>query len=259
MKLAIGINIFGSTRRQTIAINALKKLKQKYTNITLYNITFQNENNTDNDFIHLPLLTRTCKDVVQASTKNKPLAVDMFNALSTVNCDYFLFCNSDILLSSKLIKLILKQEYETYCVSRHDIYPIENPNDDIQPFRIEIAGFDAWAVKKEWWLNNKNIFSDYIYAEHLWDVFFSLQMFNYSKCLLCNKEFYIAHEKHEIGWNEHSIEAKHNSTLWEQTPYSANWHNFIYKKLIKRKPPGQFLQPLENEHEIEQTFLKIAK
>jgi len=259
MNLAIGINIFGDSHRQTVAINALKKIKQKFTNITLYNITFQNEPNTDSDFTHLPLLTRTCKDVIQDSTKSKPLAVDMFNALSTVDCDYFLFCNSDILLSSKLIKLILKQEYETYCVSRHDTHPISSPDDEIKPYRIEIAGFDAWAVKKEWWVNNKNLFSNFIYAEHLWDVFFTLQMFNYSKCLLCNKEFYIAHEKHEIGWNEHSPEAKYNSSLWEQTPYPANWHNFIFKNLVKRQPPGQFLYPLEDEYKIEQELLKIKK
>ncbi len=258
MKLAIGINIFQNTHRQTIAINALKKLKAKYSNITLYNITFSNEKNIDNEFIHLPLLTRTCKDVIKQSTKNKPFAVDLFNALSSVDSDYFLFCNSDILLSSKLIKSILKQEYETYCVSRHDTYPI-NDLDNIRPFRIEIAGFDAWGVKRQWWLDNKHLFLDFVYAEHLWDVFFTLQMYNYSNCILCNKEFYIAHEKHEIVWNEHSPEAQHNSALWKQTPYAVNWHTFIYNNLIKRQPPGQFLTPLENEHELEQLFLKIKK
>ena len=75
--------------------------------------------------------------------------------------------------------------------------------------------------------------------------------------VLQNKEFFIAHEKHDLNWNEISLEAKHNSLLWEKTPYHKKWHEFIYNNLIYRKPHGQFLIPLNNEKELENNFLKI--
>jgi hypothetical protein len=256
MKIAIGINIFKSYKRQDLCIKVLKKLKSKYKEIDLYNITFPNEKNLDCDFIHLPILKTKAKDVVSNSKSEKPISKEFFDILSNQNCDYFIFLNSDILLSPKFIDLILNQEYETYCVSRHDTLPIESI-DKIIPFRIEIAGFDVWAVKNKWWKENNTLFKSYIYAEHLWDVDFSLNMFNHSLCLLCNKNFYAAHEKHELNWNETSLEAKYNSFLWQETPYHKKWHEFIFSNLVKRKPYGQFLEPLPNEKELEQKYLKI--
>lgn len=257
MKIALGINIFKSYPRQDRCIEVLKKIKTKYNNINLYNITFENESNLDDSFIHLPFLKRKAKDIIKNSNSNKPIAKDFFDVLSQQICDYFLFLNSDILISEKLIKQITSKNFETMVFSRHDIYPLNSLNDKITPMRIEIAGFDCWCVKKDWWTKHSNKFDDYIYAEHLWDVDFSLKMFNFSDCILQNKEFFIAHEKHDLNWNEISTEAKYNSSLWEKTPYHKKWHEFIFSNLIKRKPYGQFLQPLDNEKELEEKFLKI--
>jgi hypothetical protein len=256
MKLSIGINIFGENKRQSQCIEVLKKLKTKFSNIDLYNITFEKEKNQESSFIHLPKLTQTAKDIVKNSSSYKPTVKQFFNILAEQDCDYFIFLNSDILLSPKFINLVFNQEYETYCVSRHDTLPIESI-DQIKPFRIEIAGFDVWAIKKDWWTNNSFRFKDYIYAEHLWDVDYTLTMYNHSNCLICNKLPYAFHEKHELNWDETSLEARHNSTLWNQTPYYQNWHKFIYENLVKRPPYGQFLQPLPNEKELEEQFLKI--
>jgi hypothetical protein len=257
MKIAIGINIFKSYDRQTRCIDVLKKLKRLYSNIELYNISFDTEKNLDDDFIHLPFLRKRAKDIINGSVSEKPISKEFFDVLSKQECDYFLFLNSDILISEKLLKEISSKKFETMIFSRHDIYPISNLNDKIIPFKIEIAGFDCWCVKKEWWVKNNNIFEDFIYAEPLWDVDFSLKMFNYSDCILQNKEFFIAHEKHDLNWNETSLEAKHNSLLWGKTPYHKKWHEFIYNNLIYRKPHGQFLIPLNNEKELENKFLKI--
>jgi hypothetical protein len=256
MKISIGINIHGAYKRQDQCIFVLKKLKQKYPNINLYNITFSDEFNFEKDFIHLPFLNKTASEVVPNSCSNKPIAHQFFDILSKTDCDYFLFLNSDILLTEKVIKLITDQ-YETYCFSRTDVLST-NKLSEIVPWRIEIAGFDAWAVKKDWWITNSELFEDeYVYAEHLWDVFFTLTMFNHSKCMLCNKENYIIHEKHDLNWTESSPEATHNSNLWNKSPYGENWKKFIYENLIKRQPIGQFLTPLDNETELEQKFLLV--
>ena len=257
MKLAIGINIFGNSKRQNHCIDVLKKLCFKKENINLYNITFENEKNDHPEFIHLPLLKTKAKDTIDNSISQKPIVKQFFDILSDQNSDYFLFLNSDILISNKLLKLIFKKEYDTYCFSRHDIYEIDDYESPVQPFRIEIAGFDAWVVKNNWWKNNNNLFKNYVYAEHLWDVDYTLTMYNNSNCCLCNKEFYIAHEKHQLNWNEHSLEAQHNSNLWEKTQYPDRWKKFIYENLVFRLPHGQFLNPLENEKFLENQLLKI--
>lgn len=256
MKIAIGINIFGYYTRQDQCIEVLNRFVAKYSNISLHNITFENEKNYTLGFQHHPVLKRKAKDIIDGSKSEKPIAKDFFDVLSTIDCDYFLFLNSDILITEKLIKLIEKGDYETYSFSRHDCYKIESLK-NIIPFRIEIAGFDAWAVKKDWWVQNRDYFNDYIYAEHLWDVAFSIEMYNRSNSFIGNKEVYLCHEKHDLKWNETSPEALHNSKLWDNTPYHKRWHEFIYSYLVKRLPYGQFLHPMTDELEKEKKFLKI--
>lgn len=256
MKIAIGINIFGYYTRQDQCIEVLLRLSQKYPEIKLYNITFEDEKNYTLGFQHLPLLKRKAKDIIDGSLCEKPIAKDFFNILSMIDCDYFIFLNSDILLTEKTIKLILKGEYSTYSFSRHDCYKIESLN-NIIPFRIEIAGFDAWGVNTKWWSNNNSHFNDYIYAEHLWDVAFTIEMYNRSNSFIGNKDVYLCHEKHELKWNEASLEAIHNSNLWKNTPYHQKWHEFIYSYLVKRLPYGQFLYQLPDELQKEKEYLKI--
>ena len=257
MKIAIGINIFGYYSRQDQCIEVLLRLASKHSNISLYNITYEDEKNYTLGFNHLPLLKTKAKHIIKGSESDKPLAKDFFNILSEIDCDYFIFLNSDILLTEKVIKLILKGEYDTYSFSRHDCYKIVSL-DKIIPYRIEIAGFDAWVVKKSWWLEHNHHFNDYIYAEHLWDVAFTLEMYNRSNSFIGNKDVYICHEKHELKWNETSPESIHNSKLWESTLYSKRWHEFIYSYLVNRLPYGQFLYPLRNELEKEKEYLKIC-
>ena len=256
MKLAIGINIFGYYTRQDFCIDVLLRFASKHPQITLYNITFEGERNYTLGFEHLPLLKTKAKDIIPNSTSEKPISKDFFDILSQTDCDYFLFLNSDILLTEKILKLILKAEYETYSFSRHDCYKIETL-DKIIPFRIEIAGFDAWAVKKSWWIENSHHFNDYIYAEHLWDVAFAVEMYNRSNSFIGNKDVYLCHEKHELNWNEETPEAIHNTTLWKKTPYHEKWHEFVFSYLIKRQPCGRFLYSLSDELEKEKEYLKI--
>jgi hypothetical protein len=258
MKLSIGINIFGSFKRQDQCIDVLNKLASKYIEIELYNITYETDINYSLGFKHLPVLKRKAKDLIFGSTSEKPIVSDFFNVLADTNCDYFIFLNSDVLLTEKLLKLVLKGEYETYFFSRHDCYPIDDLN-KIIPFRIEIAGFDAWAVKKSWWIENRTYFKDYIYAEHLWDVAYAVEMFNRSKSFFGNKDVYLCHEKHDLNWTETSPEAIHNSNLWKETPYHERWKEFIYSYLVRRQPFGRFLHPLSDESEKEIEYLKIKK
>jgi hypothetical protein len=257
MNLAIGINIFSEYKRQTLAIEVLKKVTNKYKEIKLYNITFKDEPNQDG-FIHLPLLKRNCQNVLPSSLKKKPIVKDFFEILENVDCDYFLFINSDIFLTDKCLKLIFKQEYDSYIFSRIDTYDINSISDPIIPMRMEIAGFDAWCIKKSWWIKNKDKFPDYIYAEPLWDIHYALTLYYNSHCFMGNKDYYIAHIKHPLQWNDESLESKYNAQFWESSPFHKIWHDYVYKTLINRQPQGQFLYPLPNETELEEKLLKNA-
>jgi hypothetical protein len=257
MKIAIGINIFGNNSRQQHCIETLIKLKNEFPNVELYNITFENEKNENLNLKHLPFLKKTSKDLIKNSNKNYPIAKDIFNILSEVDCDYFLYINNDILISKKLINLILKNEYESYCFSRHEIEPIQTIHDEIKPIKIEIAGFDAWCIKKEWWKQNHQKFEDYIVAQPIWDVDFALTLYNYSNCKICNLDFYIAHEIHERLWDEQSLEAKYNLSIWEKRPYGNRFRDYIFNYLVNRKPYARFYNPLPNEEEIKVKMLKI--
>ena len=257
-KLAIGINIYNPQKRHIHCIEALIRLKQEFgTSIELYNLTFSDESNAYSDFVHLPLLQKSSHDFVSQSSKRLPIARECFDVLSEQNCDYFLYLNNDILASKKLIKLILKQDYETYSFSRHDILELQTINDDAVPIKIEIAGFDAWSCKSTWWRQHRNKFANYLVGQWQWDVDYALTMYNHSHGKICNDQFYIGHEDHPRAWNSNSPEAVYNDSLWKQTPYQHVWGEYIYSNLVNRQPRGRFLTPLQNEDHLTTNLLKL--
>jgi len=254
MKLSIGVNIHKHNIRQDLAIKVLKKLKTKYPDcINLYNITFKDEKNI-NDFIHLPELKTTSNELIPGSVKNKPTTKELFNTLSTTDCDYFLFLNSDILLSEQCLKLLLKKEWESYIFSRTDIEPINSLTDRIKPLRIEVAGFDGWCIKKDIWLDIENLFPNFIYGEPYWDMYYALMIYKHTKCFFGNKNLYLLHPYHQTQWNEESLEAKYNNEFWKKEKFSELWHNYVHKCLVTRTPSGRFFDPLINELELEKQF-----
>lgn len=258
MKLSIGINIFKENKRQTLAIEVLKQIAKKYTNVTIFDINFEHSEPTEG-ITHMPVLTRTSSDVTGNSLVRKPISKDLFTALSNTDCDYFLFLNSDIFLTEKCLTQILKGDYESYIFSRIDIHDIDSLEEELKPMRMEIAGFDAWAVKKSWWLENSEKFPDYIYGESLWDIHYALTLYYNSKCYLGNKGYYIAHIKHPLQWTENSPEHNYNAAFWTKTDFHEIWHYYVYNILINRQPRGMFLQPLPNEEELEQRYLNLKQ
>lgn len=256
-KIAIGINIYEQLERHQHCIQALLKLKRKYcTEIELYNITFADEQNAHPEFTQLPLLTKSSRELIPQSKKRLPLAKECFDALSKQSCEYFLYLNNDILISDKLIKLILKQSYETYSFSRVDVQPLTSIDGNMVPIKMEIAGFDAWSCNSNWWNEHKHRFKNYVVGQWQWDVDFALTMYNYSNGTICNDDFYIAHEDHLRAWNSTSPEAVYNDNLWKTTSYQDVWGEYIYSNLINRQPRGRFLYPLKDEKALTENLLK---
>ncbi len=259
MKLAIGVQLNSNPKpRHNHCEETLLRLKSKYSsNIDLYNITFTEDLNANSNFNHLSYLERSSQTMLKFSEKKLPVSKDLFLALSEQDCDYFLYINNDILLSEKAVKLVLSEEFETICFSRHDIEPLRSIDDPIKVLRIEIAGFDAWACNVSWWKTHKDLFKDYFVGQWLWDVDYAITMFSNSNGLISNKDFFIAHEYHERVWSTTSKEADYNKQLWITHKLHKNWEEYVYSNLIYRLPMGKFLHPIKDEDSIANRLLKI--
>tara|TARA_R110000822_G_C15281801_1_gene490249 strand:+ start:592 stop:1374 length:783 start_codon:yes stop_codon:yes gene_type:complete len=259
MKIAIGINIFGSFKRQDLCIESILKLKGMFsTTIELYNIQ-PKENTIHHDDFNTLYYERTSKDVMSDGTQDKPLVKSLFDTLGEVDCDYFLFSNSDIIISDRFINTIITNTgRDAFAASRMDITEIDDLQDNIVAERYQVTGFDAFAIKREWWKVNSHIFPDYIYAEPEWDVMYAVICKQNGDTMLVNKwEPSIFHVKHDIAWGDITPERTYNEYL-SKVIYTDNydrWHNYMRSVLLQRQPPNKLFIPFSNEEELEDRIL----
>ena len=155
--IAIGINIFGNYHRQDLCVDSLIRLQDKHPNVKLFNIQQPTGSPIDHElFETLYDNGRTAAKTVENGTMNMPMVRDFFDVLSEVDeCEYFIFLNSDVILTSKIIKLIDEGDWDSICMSRLTIKDIESIDDeDISHEHYQIAGFDVWAVRDISGVNN---------------------------------------------------------------------------------------------------------
>lgn len=258
MKIVLGTNLFKQYHRQDIAIESLRKLQNQFSEIELVNLQFPDENYEYEGFRTIPKLTRDSREINKEGKKRKPWMREMFDLLSEEDCDYFIFTNSDIIISDRYIKEVLKStEYDCIPASRLAIEDIKSLEDPIIPIIYQIAGFDTYAVRTSWWKENKYLFPDYIYAEPSWDVHYVTLMFGYGKTKLSNKwpapTFHIAHACEWEGWYP---ERAHNDLkFWQDhKEHGQIWNGWLFNYLFKRYPDKHYYQPLQGEEQLEQQY-----
>tara|TARA_R110000824_G_scaffold8429_13_gene38266 strand:+ start:8616 stop:9407 length:792 start_codon:yes stop_codon:yes gene_type:complete len=262
MKIALGINIFGSFHRQDMCIESLKRLKKEFPDIIdLYNIQPLSDIQKEPEFKTLPALIRTAKDLVPDGTQDKPLIKDMFGVLSELeDYDYFIFTNSDIILSNRFIKLIQDNpKKDSFCGARLAIQDIKNLDETPELVQYQVAGFDTFAVKSEWWYRKENKFPDYVYAEPCWDVHYATLCKKHGKSMFVNKwPAALFHINHEIAWSDMTPERKYNEEVYFKTHKNDcnMWHSFLFNVLLKRTPDKGYYNPFSNEEEIEDTIFR---
>ena len=260
MKIAIGTNIFGSFHRQNTCIESLKKIKKKFPDIVdLYNIQSIDNPQEEKDFETLAVLKKTSKDIVPNCKKTKPLIKEMFNSLANLKgYDYFVFTNSDIIISDRFIKLILDNtDKDSFSGARLTIKDIQTLDETPELVQYQIAGFDTFAVKTEWWKNNSDKFPEYIYAEPCWDVHYATLFKKHGNSMFVNKwPACLFHIAHEIAWSEMTPERQYNEEMLfkHHTNDSNIWHGFLFNVLLRRKPDNGFYNPFNNEEELEENF-----
>jgi hypothetical protein len=259
MKIVLGVNLFGNTQRHQISRESYLRLSDKF-GIKLINLQFEGLPATfvDDNFETRHILKIPSNKLVPDSARELPTTKDCFDALASLDCDYFIFTNDDIIISPKYIELLLESKKDSYPSSRlsiHELNSLEDPITTIDHYQV--AGFDAFIVKKEWWLKVRDYFPNYVLGKPCWDVHYALLCMRHGNSMLCNKwpppTFHIAHDL--VSFDD-CLEKRYNEKIfWQDYANDARvWNTYLHNVLLKR--PANYSGVFENEEELEQIYFK---
>jgi hypothetical protein len=266
MKIAIGINSFKEEKNlrnhEVMCVESLRRIKNKFTNVDLINITFENELINFNNFINLPVLKQN-SDQVFNFKKKLPYVNELFDVLSNLDYDYFIFINNDIIVSDRFIKHIMNQtKYETFVASKLHFTKLDSLSDDASiPDAISVHGFDGFAIKSTWWKENRNKFEPFFLGKPYWDTYFFTMCYLHSKCKVLNKPpcsiFHVTHNSDAMEDDELNIFNQQSFSKDQNIP--RIWFRYVYDVLLKRQEFNniKWYIPFEKEEEFEKQFLKI--
>lgn len=270
MKIVIGTNTYGKYHRQDVAVDSLRHLSTLH-DIPIVNVQLREDKDVlpvHYDVDYMFELERCSKDLVPESTKRLPVMSDIMSVLSRMDCDYFVYVNSDVVLNNNLIKYIKTESPDSFASSRLDIEPLDSfqqvLDKNVTPIRYEIAGFDVFVFKKSWYVDNVNLFDDFLMGQPCWDQCYAMmfKLFGGGHVLGNVYPPYCFHVMHEPTWqvNQNTPECIHNYKLADNSlnkPVCEMFNKYISDTLVKRQPYGRFLYPLQNEREIEEEFFRV--
>lgn len=253
MKIAIGINGYKPETellsRELFCLESLRICKEKFTNVELFLVKNKTDNINYNEF----------KTLEFEHTTKYPLVNKIFETLSTVDCDIFVFLNNDIILNSSFFK-VLNEHIETYAASRAHLHELNSLTEPLKIESYSVHGFDLFAFKKTWWQQNKNIFPDMYLGRSYWDTVYFTKCATMSKHLTINKQppviFHVEHQS--TAAHEADEYTKHNEEVAKNYTDMNKWWYYVYNVLLKRPSVNniKWWQPLENELELEKTIFK---
>lgn len=276
MKILIGTNTFGSYKRQDVAVDSWRYLKELYPDIVdLVDIQFVKDVDTFEKKYDLPTvfaLENSSKDWVTGSEKELPVISDLLVTMysESRNYDYFIFTNSDVIVMPNLIKYIIDNKPTCIACSRLDIDNIVSFDSikaqHVKPIRYEIAGFDTFVFKREWFQENHDelLRGVYFLGKPLWDVILAGKM----KLLGDNTPLgngyppFCFHIHHGLG----SVTTECPEKTWvegqmKNLPFDGIAHNVMFThlkmNLLRRQPWGAFLNPVADEKEFEKNFFNL--
>lgn len=238
--IAVGINIFGSFKRQDLCIDSLIRLEKQCKGITLYNIQQKGLPLIEHDkFTTIFDRGRTAANTVTGCSFNLPMVRDFFDALAAQGKDYFMFLNSDIIVTTKIAREVsYNAGYDAICGSRLAVEDISDINTtDINHSHLQIAGFDVYMIRTSWWLENREKFPDYIYAISAWDVDYAARLMVLGRTQFDNTVrpccYHIMHE--EKSHND-TPERAYNMKLFfeDNKPLCDAWHAYLFATLRAR-------------------------
>lgn len=267
MKIAIGINSFKKEQdfnnREKMCIESLHKLKALYpSTVELVNITFKDETFATLDgFLNIHNLKQI---PVNITDKKIPFVYEIFDNLSELNTDYFLFINNDIIVSNRYIKEILKNsEYDCFPASKLHFTKLDSLDDkDSIPESLSVHGFDGFAIRSSWWKQNRDKFKPMLLSRAYWDTYFYAKCHLYGKSLTLNKPpaviFHVDHESTSMeGEPGNTYNEKNFIEDKDQLP--QRWFSYVQNVLLKRPSENniKWYVPFDNEKTIENKYFTL--
>ena len=240
----------GSDHQIDLCIDSFKHLKKKNSNINLGFIV-QSDVDVDIDIPVFKTLNRDSKSIIDGD-KRYPFMNDMLNCACDISSDIFVVCNSDIIVSQKLIDLINNTDVEAFGVTRTEILPIQSIYDAATIIRNEPAGFDCWVVSKQWWTQHRNLFCDMLVGQPHFDVIYTLIMLMNSKNHYISNNNYLFHIAHQRRWSTNgSPYSKYNyNQSMIYTNFEPFWDELCTNTFWRRMDPGKFLQVSDKEIDV---------
>lgn len=265
MKISIGTNYFGQNERQDIARQTHSIIQKKHPNVKMYNLQFEDETeswNPDSSIENLHSFNRSSKDILPNYDKKLPFVKDAFDILAATDCDAFVYINSDIFLTDRLVKYISEaKDLQATTSQRLDIRPLTSLNETIFAERFEIAGFDTFIFNKEWYLKHSSLFEDFLLGKVYFDHAYALiiKVFGGNHKILNYLPNHTAHIYH--GQQSHLDDDGnfHNKKIYENSLFKNLfyiWDDYFRNLLLRRQPMGRFLNMLENEINVEREYFE---
>ena len=258
IKIALGVNLFGTSVRTDLCIESLLAVKKKYPDVVdLYNMQFEDKSKMGREhsgFKTLHVLKTSNQTFVPSSPRVIPIMQELFDKLSDLKYDYFVFTNDDIIVSDRFIEFMLQTDYDCYPASRLAIEPITSLTQSISGDHYQVAGFDTFGIRTSWWKEHGREFPPYILGHPCWDVHYATLCMKLGKSTLCNKwpppTFHI---KHGDGSQYCNDDLAHNNSLyWVPHVLDMNmWHHYMINVLLRRGGGAGYWTPHANELELE--------
>ena len=259
MKIAIAVNTFDTNlNRFKLANQSYEKLNMR-ADVDVFDIQ---KSSVKGKFKTIDKLTRVCSDVVPGSTKSLPFVNDLFNITADLDYDYFIVTNADVMISPRLIDHVINYDITALPCSRLDVQPTKDIGDDMKPVRWEIAGFDTFCFKTDWYKKHSSLFEDFILGKPYYDQHYAAIMKAFgNNDILGNKNPPLClHEHHGIdSCINKDVEYKFNEMQYNKSElartYKHLWDNFL-PKLLNRQPYMSFLSELDKEKDMEQSYFE---
>jgi hypothetical protein len=199
--------------------DALKRMSNaieswRILEVPLVNMAFCDEPSINPPgFEELRCLKRDSNTVTGGKGIRKPLMLDLFDGLCETarrnNCSYFVFTNSDIQLTTLFRDLVSSCDLDSLIFTRLDY----NESPDSHDSKLFFRGQDTYAVRTDWWCENRHHFRSYIIGEALWDNVYTSKFARLGRSRILYEKNLCNHQRHEQKWNPGSLFGRYNEML----------------------------------------------
>ena len=255
MKIALAVNTFDTDLNRFKIANQSYEMLDSLKDVDVFDIQLPS---AKGKFKTIDTLPRVSRDVVEGSTKDLPFVNDLFNIAADLDYDYFIVTNADVMISPRLINHIIEKDITALPCSRLDVHPVKDIKQDMRPIRWEIAGFDTFCFKTDWYKEHSGLFADFIMGKPYYDHHYAtlMKVFGNNDILGNKNPAFCLHEHHgtaavttqDVEQNFNKLQ--YNNSILAQK-YRGIWDEYFKGHLLKRQPWGSFRNEVENETEIE--------